>query len=70
MSPNANSQRLKELMSEHNLRIADVAKLLGRSKQTVKEWRCTNGRNINDNNLKLLALEIAAREVAAPEGAV
>ncbi|MDX0622852.1 hypothetical protein GOD54_23420 [Sinorhizobium medicae] len=65
MSPHANTQRLKELMSANNLRIADVARILGRSKQTVKEWRCANARTISSNNLKLLEHEIAAREEVA-----
>jgi transcriptional regulator with XRE-family HTH domain len=65
MSPHSNTQRLKELMSQHELRISDVAKLLGRSPQTVKEWRCQNDNNISNNNLELLSLKLAARGVSA-----
>lgn len=65
MPPDPNTQRLKALMSEHNLRIADVAELLDRSVQTVKEWRCQNSRNISKNNLELLESKLAHRGAAA-----
>lgn len=61
MSSPANTQRLKELMTLHNLTVADVAELLGRSPQTVKEWRCCNDQNISKNNLELLELKLAKR---------
>lgn len=65
MSLPSNTQRLKELMAQHGLSITDVAKILGRSVQTVKEWRCQNAHNISDNNLKLLELTLAARKAVA-----
>lgn len=65
MHPDPNTQRLKDLMSEYNLRIADVAELLDRSVQTVKEWRCQNSRNISKNNLELLESKLAHRGAAA-----
>lgn len=61
MTTPANTQRLKELMSQHNLTPKDVAELLGRSVQTVWEWRCANNTTISDNNLELLELKLAAR---------
>jgi len=64
MSSPANTQRLKELMTIHDLSISDVAELLERSPQTVKEWRCANDRNISNNNLALLELKLAQRSVA------
>lgn len=68
MSPHRNTQRLKELMSLHSLTCKDVAVLLDRSEQTVREWRCRNYGNINDNNLELLELKLklSAREDDAP----
>lgn len=65
MSSAANTQRLKELMSQYKLSIADVAVLLGRSQQTVKEWRCQNAKNISTNNLQLLELKLASRPLEA-----
>lgn len=65
MSPSPNTQRLKELMAQHGLSITEVAQILGRSAQTVKEWRCQNAHNISDNNLKLLELTLAARKAVA-----
>lgn len=61
MSPHPNTQRLKELMSLHRLSCADVALMLNRSEQTVREWRCRNHGNINNNNLELLELKLAQR---------
>lgn len=61
MSSATNTQRLKELMSLHNLSIDEVADLLSRAPQTVKEWRCQNANNISDNNLQLLELKLAVR---------
>jgi transcriptional regulator with XRE-family HTH domain len=58
MSGPTNTQRLRELMTEHSLSPEAVAKLLGRSAQTVREWRCANANNISDNNLELLEFKL------------
>lgn len=62
--PNRNTERLKELMAQHHLSAGDVASMLGRSVQTVNEWRCRNSNNINDGNLALLESRIAERSSA------
>lgn len=54
MSPERNTQRLLDLMSENRLSIADVARLTGRSVQTVKIWRCSNAQTIPSHTLDLL----------------
>ncbi len=59
--PHPNRERLKELMAQYDLQPKDVALLLTRSTQTVYEWLCVNDNNINDNNLELLELKLAAR---------
>lgn len=56
-----NTQRLLELMSEHNLTVNEVAELLNRKPHTVSEWRCANANNISDNNLALLELLLDKR---------
>lgn len=61
MASPSNTQRLKDLMSQHKLSPEQVSELLGRSVQTVREWRCDNKNNISDNNLELLELKLAAR---------
>lgn len=65
MSSPENTQRLKELMSQHNLSCKDVAEMLNRSVQSVHEWRCQNSRIISDNHLELLRLKLASRRVSA-----
>lgn len=54
MKPN----RLKfiELMEANNLTIRQVMEALEVSYQTVKCWRCRSGKDISNNNLKLLKL--------------
>lgn len=64
MPPSSNSQRLKDLMSKHNLSAADVANLLNRSVQSVYEWRCINSRDIPEQSLELLEIKLAQREEA------
>ena len=61
MTTRNNTQRLKELMSKHDLSAADVARMLNRSVQSVYEWRCINERDIPDQLLELLAMKLAAR---------
>lgn len=58
MASPSNTQRLKDLMSQHHLSCEQVSSLLGRSLQTVREWRCANSNNISDNNLQLLELKL------------
>lgn len=65
MSSPANTQRLKELMQQHQLQYADVAKLLGRAVHTVREWCCANNNNIPAHNLELLEMKLAKTEAAA-----
>lgn len=65
MASPSNTQRLKDLMSQHKLSPEQVSKMLGRSVHTVREWRCANSNNISDNNLELLELKLAARGAEA-----
>ena len=65
MPPSSNTVKLKALMSKHNLRAPDVAKILKRSDQTVREWRCSNANDIPDSLLELLELRLASSGVTA-----
>jgi len=56
MPPQENTQRLLDLMAACRLSIEDVAKLTGRSKQTVKIWRCSNSQNIPSMYLAILEM--------------
>lgn len=61
MSNSPNREKLLQLMADHRLSVAQVAELLGRSAQTVNEWRCINAKNISDNNLELLEFKLTKR---------
>lgn len=53
------TDQLIELMNEHRLTIDQVAKLLNRSPQTVRIWRCqTDKRAIPDHSLELLRAKV------------
>ena len=48
---------LKRLMYKHNLSTSDIARMLGRKKNTVEIWLSRDTmRPIPENNLKLLRL--------------
>lgn len=54
------TDQLIELMNDHGLTIDQVAKLLNRSPQTVRIWRCqTDKRAIPDHSLELLRAKVA-----------
>ena len=54
------TDQLIQLMTDHGLTIEQVAKLLNRSPQTVRIWRCqTDKRAIPDHSLELLRAKVA-----------
>jgi len=51
-----NQQTLINFMADNKVNIRTVMDKLNVSYQTVKCWRCKSGKDIPDNNLKLLML--------------
>lgn len=59
---NTNTKKLHELMQQHKLSAPDVARMLDRTPQTVREWRVKNtARPIPAPMLELLTLKLRAR---------
>lgn len=63
------TEQLRQLMREHGLQAADVARVLERSIQTVNFWRCAGpsavDREIPRDTLKLLRLKLDAMKAEA-----
>lgn len=57
-----NRVELKRLMSEYSVSAKDVAEILGRSIQTIHNWRSTADANPPTNELRLLKFELEARK--------
>lgn len=54
---------LKQLMSDYSASIQDVAHILNRSEQTVKNWRSKSSDSVPPKNeLRLLKFELEARK--------
>lgn len=53
------TEELRTLMTENNLSIKGVAKLLDRQPMTVRIWRCESGKVIPQHMLDLLKLKLA-----------
>lgn len=54
---------LKQLMADYSASIKDVAQILDRSEQTVKNWRSSSSDSIPPKNeLRLLKFELEARK--------
>lgn len=55
-----NSERLRKLMDQHNLRAGDVAEILQRSRNTVYVWLTVEktGRDAPRDAVRLLELEL------------
>lgn len=61
---NNNTKKLRALMAQHRLSVADVATMLGRTGQTVRGWRTKNTtRPIPDTALELLTFKLQARSI-------
>lgn len=55
------TEQLHQLMTEHGLSPAKVGKLLDRSPQTVRIWRCkSDARTIPAHALELLKIKLGA----------
>lgn len=55
------NEQLRELMKRHRLTVEDVSRLIGRSPQTVRVWRCKYPqREIPEHTLELLQMKVAA----------
>jgi hypothetical protein len=52
------TKKLIDLMAEHQLKAADVAKILGRNANTVRVWRCSNSQIIPADALRLLEMTL------------
>lgn len=67
------TEQLRQLMREHQLQAADVARLLERSVQTVNFWRCAGpsaaDREIPRETLELLRLKLEALKAEAERSA-
>lgn len=60
MNQKERTKRLREIMRKHKLKAADVGRILDRSAQTVRSWRCAyEERAIPATSLRLLELEVA-----------
>lgn len=59
---NTRTKTLLDLMAANNLSIAEVAKILNRSPQTVRVWRCKTDRTriIPEHSLEVLKTKIAS----------
>lgn len=66
---NTRTEELRRLMREHQLKAADVARLLNRGVQTVNIWRCAGAtaqrHNIPAHMLDLLKLRLQQRATSA-----
>lgn len=59
------TKKLHDVMSEHKLNTKHVAKLVNRSYNTVRIWRCkSENKVIPASMLRLLELELSARDKA------
>ncbi|HDR9259593.1 TPA: hypothetical protein QDB21_005615 [Burkholderia vietnamiensis] len=58
---NKRTARLKEIMAEHELNAPAVGRLLDRSAQTVRIWRC-EAKIIPEHTLAVLEQKVASGE--------
>jgi hypothetical protein len=62
MTQTTRTEQLRQIMAIHKLTAPAVGKILDRSPQTVRSWRCKyDQREIPATLLRLLELEVAAR---------
>lgn len=54
----SNTEQLKTIMKNYDLSISQVAKLLRRSEQTVRTWRCKYKTEIPDHMLEALQFRL------------
>lgn len=54
------TERLCQLMFDHQVNSVQVGRILGRSAQTVRSWRCNYDRTIPSQLLRLLEHELAS----------
>lgn len=64
MNTTADEKRaeLKRLMCEYSVGAKDVAEILGRSIQTIHNWRSSSDAEPPKNELRLLKFELEARK--------
>jgi hypothetical protein len=63
---NERTKKLRDLMTAHGLKPADVGTILNRKAQTVRVWTCNyEAQTIPQDALELLEFKLAARRVAA-----
>lgn len=63
MTPDEKRAELKQMMREYSVGAKDVAEILGRSIQTIHNWRSPSSCTIPPiNELRLLKFELEARK--------
>lgn len=60
--------RVRELAAEHNLHLAELGALLGRTRRTARAWM-SGARVIPDHALALLEIRLAQRSSNQTQGA-
>lgn len=60
MKVKKNRAELIKLMDAHKLKAEDVAKAVGRTEWSVRQWRSNSGQDIPAHMLELLQLKIDA----------
>lgn len=64
MSADEKRAELKRVMREYSVSSKDVAEILGRSSQTIRNWRSSSDAEPPINELRLLKFELEARNAS------
>jgi len=64
---NQNTIKLRTLMAEHGVSTVEVAEMLGRSPNTVRQWRSIKEQHIPDHMLRLLDSMLRLRVLEATQ---
>lgn len=64
---NPNTVKLRALMADHGINSVEVAEMLGRSPNTVRQWRSVKEQHIPDHMLNLLDSLLRLRVLEAAQ---